>query len=762
MLLDERNRMKVACTRPWHFCIVALATISVISTSIFTLRPIPAARAEAPAREEGSLARRATQRLAKPAAKPTSDQRNDVPQSITITGVCLDENKRPLADVRLHLIEIDYNSRLQNELEELRSDAQGEFHFKPIPYDELDRQRYQLNQLILWVVARLPGKATAIRRLDASAIGAKNELTGFALDRQRTNYGTPADEKLQLTLPPAGTLRGQVKDASGQPVAGAAVSASYPMLKFISGVRNAVTDADGRYEISDLQCWDATKRDAHLEDAGYEAYPTQLYAGASCEGFATQGMLYNQVPGTMDITLHRPAKVEGQVVDSHNMPQAGASVSFTEAGGAATAAAETTDEHGHYSISTLPPGKYRVQTFCAERPSLIEQEVEIGPVATMHDIQLKAAGTIRGTLVDDATGKPIGTTDPANLSSMITVVYSDPSATSMFFSAADAEGKFSLPAPTGPGYLAIMNPGTQTYREIFEGGRRREYKTVDVKEEETLEIELRVGGELVDRDHGFPMMPRIPYDVPKKAEKADSRKSSSIEAQTEAMAQATPAESKAESKTSTDRTSVDRGVDIVVQRAGGQNKTTNGLPEELGPKIAKLRGVDRVMGGLLDMVSWHDDGVTGALLNGWPAACLLFERLKIQAGRTLAADDNRKIILGTELARQLKKKVGDKVELYGSAEFEVVGVFESPIVFENNGAVLPLKELQSLMNCPGMVTGFSIAAKRPIDEAGLKDLAHRIELFAASQQDASGARLEVDAKPVMDPAQRTAGARPSP
>jgi hypothetical protein len=191
-----------------------------------------------------------------------------------------------------------------------------------------------------------------------------------------------------------------------------------------------------------------------------------------------------------------------------------------------------------------------------------------------------------------------------------------------------------------------------------------------------------------------------------------------------------------------------RGIDIVVQRAGGSNNTTNGLPEELGPQIAKLRGVDHVVGGLLDMVSFPDQDDVSALLYGLPPGCSLFERLKIQSGRQLVAGDKNKIMLGRELARRLDKKVGDQVELYGAWSFEVIGIYESPIKFENSGAVLPLAKLQQMMNRPGEVTGFNVVAKRPIDEAGLKDLAQRIELYAASLHRDDGSPLQLKAAPV--------------
>ncbi len=158
------------------------------------------------------------------------------------------------------------------------------------------------------------------------------------------------------------------------------------------------------------------------------------------------------------------------------------------------------------------------------------------------------------------------------------------------------------------------------------------------------------------------------------------------------------------------------------------NNLTNGLQEDLGKKIAAVPGVDQVVGGLLDMISFHDEGIMGVVLNGWPEGCPLFSRLTVQpGGRKLEAGDTGKIMLGRLLASNLDKKVGDKIELYGSEPFKVVGIYESPIVFENGGAVVLLSELQRIMKRPGEVTGFTIIAKKPIDEQGIRDLCKKIE-----------------------------------
>jgi putative ABC transport system permease protein len=169
-----------------------------------------------------------------------------------------------------------------------------------------------------------------------------------------------------------------------------------------------------------------------------------------------------------------------------------------------------------------------------------------------------------------------------------------------------------------------------------------------------------------------------------------------------------------------------RDVDLVVTREGGNEQLNSGLPEQLQEPISKLKGVKQVVGGLVDAIDFRDRGLVGVILNGWAANCPLFSDLTMLEGRRLTKGDDHKIIIGRVLAANLGKKVGDKIELYGSEDFEVVGIYESPIVYENGGAIVLLSELQRLDNKPNEISGFTITAEKPIDDKGLEELAERI------------------------------------
>ncbi len=84
-------------------------------------------------------------------------------------------------------------------------------------------------------------------------------------------------------------------------------------------------------------------------------------------------------------------------------------------------------------------------------------------------------------------------------------------------------------------------------------------------------------------------------------------------------------------------------------------------------------------------------------------------------------------MLGTLLAKNLGKKVGDSVNIYEDQPFEVVGIFHSFSMVENASMVVPLTELQRLTDRKGQVTMFDILLKNPGDQAATTRLIKEIE-----------------------------------
>jgi putative ABC transport system permease protein len=119
------------------------------------------------------------------------------------------------------------------------------------------------------------------------------------------------------------------------------------------------------------------------------------------------------------------------------------------------------------------------------------------------------------------------------------------------------------------------------------------------------------------------------------------------------------------------------------------------------------------------VISIESAGVSGVLLQGWEPGTSVFNHLKLLEGQTLTTASTKEILLGSVLAKNLGKGLNDTVELIQNEKFKVAGIYETTNVFENGAVIMPLKELQRIMDRPRQVTGFSVIVEGVGDKAGL-------------------------------------------
>src|SRR5262249_6910024 len=99
----------------------------------------------------------------------------------------------------------------------------------------------------------------------------------------------------------------------------------------------------------------------------------------------------------------------------------------------------------------------------------------------------------------------------------------------------------------------------------------------------------------------------------------------------------------------------DRHIDLIVQRTGtSEDRLSRSLPEDFGPELAKLPGVKEVVGRLLDVIQFRNEGLNSVMIGGWPTdATSLFDRLTMLQGRRVMAGDESKAMIGRVLAANL-------------------------------------------------------------------------------------------------------------
>ncbi|MGH7137872.1 MAG: ABC transporter permease, partial [Pirellulales bacterium] len=130
------------------------------------------------------------------------------------------------------------------------------------------------------------------------------------------------------------------------------------------------------------------------------------------------------------------------------------------------------------------------------------------------------------------------------------------------------------------------------------------------------------------------------------------------------------------------------GTDLVVFRAGVAQRITSSLDSGLGKKIAALPNVAEVLPGLMDVVSLEDYDLFGVTVNGWPPDSSYFQQMHVVDGRPISSRDGRVVMLGSVLAKNLNKNVGDELDVIEGETFKVVGVYQSFNVFENGSMVM--------------------------------------------------------------------------
>jgi putative ABC transport system permease protein len=189
-----------------------------------------------------------------------------------------------------------------------------------------------------------------------------------------------------------------------------------------------------------------------------------------------------------------------------------------------------------------------------------------------------------------------------------------------------------------------------------------------------------------------------------------------------------------------------RGVDLLVVRAGSSERLSSSIPQRVGTQIRDISGVRAVSPGLMDVVSFEEANLPSVPLQGWASDSFLFDGLKLLSGRRLEAGDDKRVMLGMVLAKNLGKKTGDTLEI-ANREFEIIGIFESFNVFENGSVVMLIHSLQTLMDRPDQVTGFQVV----LDNApNKKELIERVRREINALRSKSGRPWGIEAVPTVD------------
>jgi len=153
------------------------------------------------------------------------------------------------------------------------------------------------------------------------------------------------------------------------------------------------------------------------------------------------------------------------------------------------------------------------------------------------------------------------------------------------------------------------------------------------------------------------------------------------------------------------------GTDIsVIQRTF----LNTSLDESAGATLRSLPLVARATPVIFNLMDLTTD--VNALVYGWKADNYEFDALQILSGRRFQ-DGKHEVMLGDLLAEDIKKKVGDTLEIQGSP-FTVCAIYHGGSGFQAGAVIMPLDQLQELSSLEGKVSVFDVRLRpAPVGES---------------------------------------------
>lgn len=143
------------------------------------------------------------------------------------------------------------------------------------------------------------------------------------------------------------------------------------------------------------------------------------------------------------------------------------------------------------------------------------------------------------------------------------------------------------------------------------------------------------------------------------------------------------------------------GTDIAVVRQTFLNTT---MDESAGGTLNALPTVAKAVPVIYNLMDLTPD--VNALVYGWKADSYEFESLQILSGQPFH-DDHPEVMLGDLLAQDLKKKVGDTLQIEGTP-FKVCAIYHGGSTLQADAVIMPLDQLQQLSSLQGKVSTFDV------------------------------------------------------
>jgi 5-hydroxyisourate hydrolase-like protein (transthyretin family) len=383
------------------------------------------------------------------------------PKALPVVGTCRDETGQALAGVKVTLYREDYKAKKQEKLAERETGADGGFEFHNAPAIEDDRG--------IGVAFTKSGRGSIVWSLHSESLR----------------------KPLEVQLRPAATLQGRVTDEAGKPVSGARVWTHSLRAGPLDGISSTVTDADGKYAITDMGRWNDEDAKPKPIGNGLAVGAARVYFDIRHPDFARERPTWERIPCTVDVVLQRGGVIEGKVTDRKTgKPAAGVTVSLQGIKGMPSWDQTRTDAEGMYQIRCLKAGQYNLWADAPDRAcaAIDSLTVTAGKTLGSQDLTLVEGGWIEGRVVDAATGGAITGTPDRPLYVANYGPGRPKSGAACQSTKVDENGWFRLRVAPGTNYPYIMTPDIWNRTE----GRKDFQAGIAVKEGEPTKIVFMV------------------------------------------------------------------------------------------------------------------------------------------------------------------------------------------------------------------------------------------------------------------------------
>ena len=168
-----------------------------------------------------------------------------------------------------------------------------------------------------------------------------------------------------------------------------------------------------------------------------------------------------------------------------------------------------------------------------------------------------------------------------------------------------------------------------------------------------------------------------------------------------------------------------RGTDAIVAKITTGSLMPGFFDESRAGDVSTFPGVLTVATMLSDFFSI--EGSEGVIVYGWQPGSFLWDHLDMREGSRPADDEaGERAYLGVIVAELLKKKAGDSLRIKDRI-YIVAGIFESNSLVENGAVILPLPQLQTIIDRQGKVTFLNLRLDAATNGQQFDDLRTALE-----------------------------------